>query len=74
MTYRQVCSVDNNKVTITLPEDFKGKTKVVVVVDDLVDTKAQKFELLKKASNDPLFLADIKEIHEDFDAIDEENL
>ena len=74
MTYRQVCSVENNKVTINLPDDFKGKKHVVVVVDDLADTKTQKLELMKLASKDPLFLADIKEIQDDFDAIDHENI
>jgi hypothetical protein len=74
MTYRKVCSVENNKVIINLPDDFKGKKQVMVVVDDLADTKAQKLELMKLAAKDPLFLADIKEIQDDFDSIDHENL
>lgn len=74
MTYRIVCSVNNNQVTVTLPPDFSDKKQVTVYVDDQVDTKALKLELLKAASNDPLFLADIKEIHDDFDSIDSETL
>jgi len=74
MTYRQVCSVNNNQVVVTLPADFSNKKQVTVVVDDQVDTKAQKLDQLKQASQDPLFLADIKEIHQDFDSIDHENL
>ncbi len=74
MTYRQVCSVNNNQVIVTLPPDFKNKKQVTVVVDDEVDTKAQKLEQLKHAATDPLFLADIKEIHQDFDSIDHETL
>lgn len=69
MTYRKICVVENNKVIINLPDDFKGKNQVVVVVEDLTDTKAQKMELMKQASTDPLFLADIKDIQNDFDSI-----
>jgi hypothetical protein len=41
---------------------------------DTVLSKAEKIELMKQASNDPLFLADIKEISEDFSAVDFENI
>jgi len=41
---------------------------------DTVLSKAKKIELMKQASNDPLFLADIKEISEDFSAVDFENI
>ena len=74
MTYRQVCNVNNNQVIITLPADFKGKKQVTVVVDDLVDAKIQKLAMLKNASEDPLFLADIAEVQHDFDSIDNETL
>jgi len=74
MTYRQVCNVNNNQVIITLPADFKGKKQVTVVVDDLVDAKIQKLAILKNASEDPLFLADIAEVQHDFDSIDNETL
>ena len=74
MTYRKIYSVENNKVIINLPDDFKGKKQVMIVVDDLADNKAQKLELMKLAANDPLFLSDIKEIQDDFDSIDHENL
>ena len=74
MTYRQVCSVNNNQVIVILPAGFSDKKQVTVMIDDQVDTKAQKLEELKKAVNDPLFLADVKEIHQDFDSIDSETL
>ena len=74
MTYRIVCPVNNNQVVITLPPDFGDKKQVTVFVDDQVDNKTQKLEQLKMASTDPLFLADIKEIHDDFDSIDNENI
>ncbi|HCN83791.1 MAG TPA: hypothetical protein DIT07_09240, partial [Sphingobacteriaceae bacterium] len=51
----------------TLPPDFINKKQVTIYVDDQVDSRSQKLESLKMASNDPLFLADIKEIQQDFD-------
>lgn len=74
MTYRQVCTIKNNQVIVTLPPDFSNKKQVTVVIDDQVDSRAQKLEQLKEASNDPLFLEDIKEIRQDFDSIDYETL
>ncbi|MEI6817190.1 MAG: hypothetical protein WCL14_11305 [Bacteroidota bacterium] len=70
MTYRKVCLVEDNKVIINLPDDFKGMKQVVVVVDDMTDTMLQKLELMKKAAKDNLFLEDIREIQDDFDSID----
>jgi hypothetical protein len=61
MTYKQVCKVTK-------------KQQVTVVIEDVIDTKAQKLEQLKAALNDPLFLADIKEVQNDFDAVDPETL
>ena len=73
MTYKIICPV-NNQVIVTLPPDFIDKTQVTIYVDDQVDVRSQKLEALRTASNDPLFLADIKEIKEDFDSIDHETL
>jgi hypothetical protein len=70
MAFRQVCRVSNNQIVIDLPPDFTNKQQVTVVINDVVDTKTQKLERLKGAHNDPLFLADIKEIQNDFDSID----
>jgi len=74
MTYKIVCPVKDNQVIVTLPPDFSDKKQVTIYVDDQVDVKSQKLEALKMASNDPLFLADIKEIQQDFDSIDHETL
>ena len=74
MTFRLVCAVKNNQIIVTLPPNFGDKKEVTVVVDDFVDTKAKKIELLRNATKDALFLADIKEINQDFDSIDHENL
>lgn len=70
MTIRQVCEIKNNQLIINLPEDFKNKKSVFVTVEDSVDKYDEKMLLLKKASTDPLFIADIKEIKDDFKIID----
>ena len=61
MSDKQGCKVTN-------------KQQVTVVIEDVIDTKAQKLEQLKAVLNDPLFLADIKEVQNDFDAVDPETL
>lgn len=74
MTYKIICPVKDNKVVVELPPDFAGKKQVTIYVDDQVDVRSEKLEALKHASNDPLFLTDIKEIQDDFDIIDHETL
>jgi molybdopterin biosynthesis enzyme MoaB len=74
MTFRQICIVENNQVIITLPPSFENQKQVTVVIDAVVDSKIQKLALLKEASVDPLFLADIEEINKDFDSIDSETV
>ncbi|MBK7764314.1 MAG: hypothetical protein IPI46_13375 [Bacteroidetes bacterium] len=72
MTLKQVYTVENNRVVITLPDSFKGKDKLIVTVEDLVETKLEKISLLAQAANDPLFIADIMEVSEDFKIADTE--
>lgn len=43
------------------------------IIDREAD-KRRKIELMKQASSDPLFLADMKEINDDFQAADIENI
>ena len=74
MTYRKICIVKNNQIIITLPPNFENKKEVSVVIEDIVDSRSQKILQLKEALNDPLFLADIEEIHKDFDSIDNETI
>jgi hypothetical protein len=75
MIVKQVYNTDNKKqLLINLPDSFRKKRRVLVVLDDSVDTKADKLELMKSAKNDPLFQADIEEISNDFGAIDSESL
>ncbi|MFM2049121.1 MAG: hypothetical protein RI955_1669 [Bacteroidota bacterium] len=70
MIYSQVCHIHNNQIILNLPANFSGKKSVRVLVDDNLDEKSKKIELLKKASNDPLFKADVNEIIDDFDHLE----
>lgn len=72
MTLKQICDIKDNQIVLTLPENFRDRKKVLVTIDDSIDLKAEKFELLKQAVTDPLFLADIKQVSEDFNFIDNE--
>jgi uncharacterized protein (DUF427 family) len=74
MTFRQICTVSNNQVVITLPPNFENQKQVSVVIDDIVESRTQKMAQLREASIDPLFLADIEEIRKDFDSVDNETL
>lgn len=74
MILRQVFDVINNQIVITLPAEFRGRKKVLVTVDDRVEQHLKNMELMCMAASDPLFLADIREVDEDFSLIDNEQL
>jgi hypothetical protein len=62
----------NNQLIIKLPDRFKTKKRVRVIVEDVDDIRDEKIKLLNKASKDPLFLSDIDEISKDFEISDKE--
>ncbi|WP_146153599.1 hypothetical protein [Adhaeribacter arboris] len=66
--------MSNNQLIINLPESFSNKRRVLVIIDDDIDEVNEKLLLLKQATNDPLFLADIQEVKEDFNFIDSETI
>ena len=71
MIVKQIYNTKNkSQLKIKLPENFIGKDRILVVLDDSVGTKSKKMDLMKKASNDPLFLADIATISDEFRNID----
>lgn len=70
MTFKVILPVEDNKVVITLPPDFSGRKKVLVYVDDEINQKSLKIEALKSSLSDSLFQEDLREIQNDFDAID----
>jgi len=74
MILTQIYQVKDNKVIINLPAAFKNKKKLLVTLNDVADSQANKLDMLKKAAKDPLFLADIAEINNDFQPVEHENL
>ena len=75
MTFEKTYDVQkNNQLIINLPERFKSKKKVRVIIEDIDENRDIKITLLKKASTDPLFLSDIAETVTDFENSDYEQL
>jgi hypothetical protein len=74
MTLRQIYPVENNRLIIDLPENFKGKKTVLVIVEDVKNSYEEKCALMKQAVNDPLYMADIEDAMDDFKYVDLDNL
>jgi len=75
MRYRQIYEVPaDKKIIIKLPQTFNNKKKILVILDDSVDTQTKKLEQLRNAPNDPLFIADMEEVEKDFNSVDSETL
>ncbi|MEX0810953.1 MAG: hypothetical protein WD048_01975 [Chitinophagales bacterium] len=75
MRHEQIYDVpENKKLIIKLPENFGEHKKVLVIIDDSIDEKKSKLNLLKQASKDSNFLQDIEEVENDFNKIDSETL
>jgi len=64
MTYKMVCTVKDNQVVLNLPPYLRNKKELTIFIDDQLDTRFSKLELLKMASNDPLFLEDVNEVQQ----------
>ena len=65
--------VDDQRITLDLPASFRSK-RVTVVVEDIADEREAKFRLMQEASTDPLYLADMADVQNDFQGIDGETL
>ncbi len=73
MTFEKTYEVKNkHQLVIKLPDHFKSKRKVRVIIEDVEDKRADKIKMLKNALKDPLFLSDINETSEDFKDSDNE--
>lgn len=68
MTWTQITLVEGGQLILTLPASFESK-KVKVIVEDLPEKWAAKWQLMQQAAKDPLFLADMEAVNQDFDAI-----
>ena len=75
MTFEKTYEIQkDNRLIINLPDRFKSKKRVKVIIEDVDESRQERIEMLKKASKDPLFLSDINEITSDFDDSDNELL
>lgn len=75
MTFERTYEIkDGKQLIISLPDKFRSKKRVRVIIEDVDEDKLSKLEYLKKAANDPLFLSDVQEIQEDFQYTDKESL
>jgi hypothetical protein len=73
MTFEKTYEIQkDNRLIIKLPERFKSKKRVKVIIEDVDDSRQEKIKLLSKASKDPLFLSDINEVSSDFADSDSE--
>ena len=68
MSVEQIVDVpESGQLTIQLPDYLKGSKKVKVFIDEVNEDREAKIALLRKAANDPLFLADMEEVNRDFE-------
>jgi len=73
MTFEKTYDIQkNNQLVINLPERFRSKKKVRVIIEDIDENRDDKLAILKKAASDPIFLSDIAEIDSDFRYSDNE--
>jgi hypothetical protein len=69
MTFEKTYEVQkDNQLIIKLPDRFKEKKRVRVIIEEIEESREEKIKLLKKASKDPIFLSDINEISADFES------
>jgi|TARA_R100000027_G_C2197850_1_gene78969 hypothetical protein len=72
--FKKKYKVKDNQLIIDLPNTFDEISSVIVTIEEDLNDHQKKIELMKKASKDPLFLADIKEVNNDFKFADSDAL
>lgn len=73
-TFKKKYKVKDNQLVIDLPKTFDDISSVIVTIEEDLNDHQKKIKLMKKASKDPLFLADIKEVNDDFKFADSDAL
>ncbi len=73
MTWKKTVKVDNQQIILDLPAAFRSKT-VTVVVEDVADEREEKLKMMREAAVDPLYMADMADVQNDFLTIDGETL
>jgi len=72
-TFEKIYDIQkNNRLVIRLPDIFKSKKKVRVIIEEIEEDRNEKIMLLKEALKDPLFVSDIDETISDFEHSDNE--
>lgn len=75
MTFEKTYDIqEDNQLIIQLPERFRSKKRVKVIVEEISESRRENIKLLRMASKDPLFLSDINEATADFEDSDNELL
>ncbi len=73
MTFEKTYNINNdNQLIIKLPERFRSKKRVKIIIEDVDDSRQEKIKQLRNASRDPLFQLDINEVNSDFKDSDTE--
>ena len=72
MTMTRICEVRNNQLVIPMPESYERRT-VRVLIEDEVQEESYEDEM-KRAMQDPRFLADMREVMEDFKYLDGQDI
>ena len=73
-TFKKKYKVKDNQLVIDLPKTFDDISSVIVTIEEDLNDHQKKIKRMKKASKDPLFLADIKEVNDDFKFADSDAL
>lgn len=68
MSIEQIIDVpENGQLSIALPSSFKNSKRVKLIINDIDDTLQRKISLLRQASLDKDFLADMQEVNQEFE-------
>ncbi len=67
-----ITDIDGRPIAVILPIEDYVRVKGVLEEQRQPDVEMQKFDLMKKAAEDPLFLHDLYEVMNDFERADSE--
>ncbi|HET8861352.1 hypothetical protein [Marivirga sp.] len=73
-TFKKKYKVKDNQLIIDLPRTFEDISSVIVTIEEDMNDHQKKINMMRKASKDPLFMSDIKEVNDDFRFADSDAL
>lgn len=75
MRVRKEIAVTGDELTIPLPPEFKGSKTVVVTIERTGSEYKESYDAeMKRAAQDPGFMADLNQVMEDFKFIDSQDI